>query len=30
MIKIELSDPSEVAKLMDTDAYAKYCQEREH
>lgn len=30
MIKIELSDPSEVTQLMDSAAYVKYCQEREH
>ncbi|GAB4570979.1 MAG: glycine cleavage system protein GcvH [Anaerolineae bacterium] len=28
-IKIEISDPSELDDLMDADAYAKYCEERE-
>jgi glycine cleavage system H protein len=30
MIKIELSNPSEVEHLMDAAAYEKYCQERSH
>lgn len=28
MIKIKLSDPSELEALMDANAYEKYCQER--
>ncbi len=30
MVKIELSDPSELDALMDAAAYEKYCQERSH
>lgn len=30
MVKIELSDPSELEGLMSSDAYTKYCEEREH
>lgn len=30
MLKIEMSDPSELDGLMDKAAYEKYCQEREH
>ncbi len=30
MVKIELSDPSELDSLMDAAAYEKYCQERSH
>lgn len=30
MLKIEMSDPSELNTLMDAAAYEKYCQEREH
>ena len=30
MVKIELSDPSELGELMDAAAYKSYCDEREH
>lgn len=30
MIKIEMSDPSELDKLMSADAYTTYCEERDH
>jgi glycine cleavage system H protein len=30
MLKIEVSNPNEVAELMDAAAYEKYCQERSH
>jgi len=30
MIKIELTNPSELNDLMDADAYTKYCETREH
>jgi glycine cleavage system H protein len=30
MLKIELSNPSELEDLMDPKAYEAYCQEREH
>lgn len=30
MLKVELSDPSELNDLMDAAAYEKYCQERAH
>ncbi|MEN6408999.1 MAG: glycine cleavage system protein GcvH [Anaerolineaceae bacterium] len=30
MLKVELSDPSELDSLMDAAAYEKYCQERAH
>lgn len=30
MLKIELSNPEEVDKLMDAKAYEKYCAERSH
>ena len=30
MVKIELSDPSEMDALMDAAAYEKYCEERSH
>lgn len=30
MLKVELSDPSELNSLMDAAAYEKYCQERAH
>ena len=30
MVKIELSNPSELDALMDSAAYEKYCQERDH
>lgn len=30
MIKIELSDPSELDNLMDEKSYQKFCEDREH
>lgn len=30
MVKIELSNPSELEQLMDAAAYEKYCEERSH
>jgi glycine cleavage system H protein len=30
MVKIELSDPTEVTSLMDEKAYQKFCEERDH
>jgi glycine cleavage system H protein len=30
MLKVELSDPTEVAGLMDAATYEKYCEERSH
>lgn len=30
MLKLELSNPSELDSLMDADAYQKYCEERSH
>jgi len=30
MVKIELSDPSELDALMSADEYTKYCEERDH
>jgi len=30
MVKIELSDPSELSQLMDAAAYQQYCEERGH
>lgn len=30
ILKVELSDPSELNVLMDADAYAKYCETRGH
>lgn len=30
MLKVEMSDPSEMNDLMDAAAYEKYCQERKH
>ncbi len=30
MVKIQLSNPSEMENLMDAAAYEKYCQERSH
>lgn len=30
MIKVELSDPTELDSLMSADEYTKYCEEREH
>ncbi len=30
MVKIEMSDPADLTKLMDAPAYEKYCSERGH
>ena len=30
MVKIQLTDPTELASLMDADAYELFCQERSH
>jgi glycine cleavage system H protein len=30
LLKVEMSDPSELIPLMDADAYQLYCKEREH
>jgi glycine cleavage system H protein len=30
LLKVEISDPSELIPLMDADAYQLYCKEREH
>lgn len=30
MVKVELSDPSELDALMSADEYTKYCEERDH
>lgn len=30
LLKIKVKDAAELNKLMDADAYAKYCEEREH
>ncbi len=30
MVKVEMSDPSELDALMTADEYAKYCEERDH
>ena len=30
MLKIEISDPSELDGLLDADAYKNFCEEREH
>ncbi|HSM26204.1 MAG TPA: glycine cleavage system protein GcvH [Anaerolineaceae bacterium] len=30
MVKVELSDPSELDALMTADEYTKYCEERDH
>jgi len=30
MVKVELSDPSELDSLMSADAYTTYCEERDH
>lgn len=30
MVKIDMSDTSELKSLMDVDAYKKYCEERSH
>jgi glycine cleavage system H protein len=30
MLKVELTDPSDLDSLMDSSAYEAYCQEREH
>lgn len=30
LIKIKIKDPGELSKLMDAEAYTKYCAEREH
>lgn len=30
LLKIEMSDPTELNTMMDASAYEKYCQEREH
>jgi hypothetical protein len=29
MLKIELSDPTELDRLLDADAYNRFCEERE-
>ncbi len=30
MVRLEIANPAELDELMDADAYAKYCEEREH
>lgn len=30
LIKVEISDPSEINELMDAKAYAQFCEERSH
>jgi glycine cleavage system H lipoate-binding protein len=30
MLKVELSDPSELDDLLDAEAYKNFCEEREH
>ncbi len=30
MVKVEMSDPSELESLMSADAYTAYCEERDH
>ncbi len=30
MVRLEIADPAELDELMDAEAYAKYCEEREH
>ena len=30
MVKVELSDPSELDAFMDAEGYTKYCEERDH